>query len=129
MRCCSIVLHSDGERPDFSRMGDIIIKPATDEERPWAAMLLSESEPWIKLGITLEKCNQTCHDPEYQNYRAVNLLFYEIIKDSISKWLSYLDFGLFTVNMEPNWGLGKFKENFGARGILRDTFYLNLEQK
>lgn len=66
------------------------------------------------------------HDPLYQNYRAVNLLFYEIMKDAISKGFSYLDFGLFTVNMEPNWGLGRFKENFGARGILRDTFYLDL---
>ncbi len=63
---------------------------------------------------------------EYQNYRAVNLLFYGIIKDAIRRGMSFLDFGLFTVNMEPNWGLGKFKENFGARGILRDTFYLDL---
>jgi hypothetical protein len=66
------------------------------------------------------------HNPEYQNYRAVNLLFYTIIKDAIKRGLSYLDFGLFTVNMDPNWGLGRFKENFGARGILRDTFYLDL---
>ena len=64
---------------------------------------------------------------EYQQYRAVNNLFYTIIKDAIHRGLSYLDFGLFTVNMDPNWGLGKFKENFGARGILRDTFYLDLK--
>jgi hypothetical protein len=24
--------------------------------------------------------------------------------------------------MDPNWGLGRFKENFGSRGIFRDTF-------
>jgi len=64
---------------------------------------------------------------EYQQYRAVNYLFYSIIKDAVKKGLSYLDFGLFTVNMDPNWGLGKFKENFGARGILRDSFYLDLK--
>jgi hypothetical protein len=63
----------------------------------------------------------------YQQYRAVNYLFYTIIKDAVRRGLSYLDFGLFTVNMDPNWGLGKFKENFGARGILRDTFYLDLK--
>jgi len=63
---------------------------------------------------------------EYQNYRSVNLLFYEIIKDAIRRGLSFLDFGLFTVNMDPNWGLGRFKENFGARGILRDTFFLDI---
>ena len=67
------------------------------------------------------------YNPEYQEYRAVNLLFHSIIKDSINKGLDYLDFGLFTVNMEPNWGLGRFKESFGARGILRDTFYLDLK--
>jgi hypothetical protein len=67
------------------------------------------------------------HNPEYQQYRAVNYLFYSIMKDSIRQGLNYLDFGLFTVNMDPNWGLGKFKENFGARGILRDTFYLDLD--
>jgi hypothetical protein len=62
------------------------------------------------------------HDQLYQQYRAVNLLFHHITSDAVSRGLKYLDFGLFTVNMEPNWGLGKFKENFGARGILRDTF-------
>ncbi|MEO8514470.1 MAG: GNAT family N-acetyltransferase [Ignavibacteria bacterium] len=67
------------------------------------------------------------HNPEYQQYRAVNLLFYTIMKDAINRGLSFLDFGLFTVNMEPNWGLGKFKESFGARGILRDSFYLDLK--
>jgi hypothetical protein len=64
---------------------------------------------------------------EYQQYRAVNYLFYTIIRDAVRRGLSYLDFGLFTVNMDPNWGLGKFKENFGARGILRDTFFLDLK--
>ncbi|MCI0450579.1 MAG: GNAT family N-acetyltransferase [Chlorobi bacterium] len=68
------------------------------------------------------------HNQEFQQYRAVNLLFYTIIKDAISRGLRFLDFGLFTVNMDPNWGLGKFKESFGARGILRDTFYLDLIQ-
>jgi hypothetical protein len=38
----------------------------------------------------------------------------------------FLDFGIFTVNMDPNWGLGRFKENFGARGIFRDTFYKDI---
>jgi len=66
------------------------------------------------------------HNQEFQQYRAVNLLFYTIIKDAVSRGLKFLDFGLFTVNMEPNWGLGKFKENFGARGIMRDSMYLDL---
>ncbi len=66
------------------------------------------------------------HDEEYQEYRAVNLLFYEIMKHYQDEGYKFLDFGIFTVNMDPNWGLGRFKENFGARGIFRDTFYKDL---
>jgi len=66
------------------------------------------------------------HDEDYQEYRAVNLLFYEIMKRSHDERFKFLDFGIFTVNMDPNWGLGRFKENFGARGIFRDSFYKEL---
>jgi len=66
------------------------------------------------------------HDEEYQEYRAVNLLFYEIMKRYQDEGYKFLDFGIFTVNMDPNWGLGRFKENFGARGIFRDTFYKDI---
>jgi lipid II:glycine glycyltransferase (peptidoglycan interpeptide bridge formation enzyme) len=66
------------------------------------------------------------HDEAYQEYRPVNLIFYEIMKQYQQEGFRFLDFGIFTVNMEPNWGLGRFKENFGARGIFRDTFYKDL---
>lgn len=66
------------------------------------------------------------HDEDYQKYRPVNLLFYEIMKRYKEEGYKFLDFGIFTVNMEPNWGLGRFKENFGSRGIFRDTFYKEL---
>jgi CelD/BcsL family acetyltransferase involved in cellulose biosynthesis len=66
------------------------------------------------------------HDEDYQEYRPVNTLFYEIMKQSSREGFDYLDFGIFTVNMEPNWGLARFKENFGSRGIFRDTFYCDL---
>lgn len=66
------------------------------------------------------------HLQEYQHLRAVNLLFYEIIKWCQAKEFKYLDFGIFTVDMEPNFGLGRFKENFGASGVFRDTFELML---
>jgi hypothetical protein len=62
------------------------------------------------------------HDDAFQEYRAVNLLFATIMEESAKQGFSYLDFGIFTVNMDPNWGLGRFKENFGSRGIFRDTF-------
>lgn len=66
------------------------------------------------------------HDEKYQEFRAVNLLFREIMKRAAAEGFTWLDFGIFTVNMEPNWGLARFKENFGARGIFRDTFVKDL---
>ena len=67
------------------------------------------------------------HDEKYQEYRSVNLLFKEIIEDSIHREFKYLDYGIFTVNMEPNFGLARFKESFGANGIFRDTFAIDLK--
>lgn len=51
-------------------MENLKISPASEEERDWAAGLLSLSEPWITLGVTIEKCLKTCHDPEYRIYVA-----------------------------------------------------------
>lgn len=65
------------------------------------------------------------HNEDYQEYRPVNLLFYEIMKRYQEEGFKFLDFGLFTVNMDPNWGLARFKENFGARGIFRDSYFLD----
>jgi len=66
------------------------------------------------------------HDNEFQVYRPVNLLFFEVLKWGRIMGFRYLDLGTFTLNMEPNWGLGRFKENFNARGFLRDTYELDL---
>ena len=64
------------------------------------------------------------HDDTYQKYRPVNLLLYEVIKWGRTQGFKYLDLGTFTLDMAPNWGLGRFKENFSARGFLRDTYQL-----
>ena len=87
----------------------------------------------MTAGVTAFLCNDRVvlafyisHDEAFQEYRPVNHLFYEIIRWSIEKGYRFLDYGIFTVNEEPNWGLGKFKESFGARGILRETFYKKL---
>lgn len=65
-------------------------------------------------------------DKTYQEYRSVNNLFYHIFQWAVQENYKFYDFGIFTVNMDPNWGLGKFKESFGARGLFRDTFELLL---
>ncbi len=79
-------------------------------------------------GVVLFVCNPRVilafyisHDQDYQQLRGVNLLFYESLKWAWKKGFQWLDLGTFTLNMEPNLGLGRFKENFGAQGYFRDT--------
>ena len=84
-------------------------------------------------GILIFICNSKValafyitHREDMQEYRSVNLLFYELIRWAIRQRLAFLDFGIFTVNMKPNWGLARFKESFGAQGVFRDTFVKKL---
>jgi hypothetical protein len=84
-------------------------------------------------GVTNFLCNDRVmlafyisHLEDYQCVRPVNHLFYHIIEWGIDHAFKYLDFGIFTVNENPNWGLGKFKESFGARGIFREYYALDL---
>ena len=64
------------------------------------------------------------HKENFQELRPLNLLFYSIFEWCIKEKIKVYDFGIFTVNGEPNMGLGRFKENFGASGIFRDTFQI-----
>ena len=66
------------------------------------------------------------HKEEFQDMRPLNLLFYKIFKWALNENIEVYDFGIFTVDGEPNMGLGRFKENFGASGIFRDTFQITL---
>jgi hypothetical protein len=66
------------------------------------------------------------HDEKHQETRALNLLFYSIFDWAIKNEFKVFDFGIFTVNEEPNFGLARFKENFGASGMFRDTFEIFL---
>ncbi len=79
-------------------------------------------------GVVMFECNERVglafyisHRESAQEVRGVNILFQEVIQWAIRKGLNYLDFGVFTVNMKPNWGLARFKESFGALGVFRDT--------
>lgn len=65
-------------------------------------------------------------DYNFQHLRPLNAIFYEIFKDCLEIGFDYYDFGLFTVDMEPNLGLAKFKESLGGTGIFRDYFELIL---
>ena len=64
------------------------------------------------------------HKQSAQRYRPLNLLFREIFRWCIERGYRWFDFGTYTLDMEPNFGLARFKESFGARGIFRDTLRL-----
>ena len=66
------------------------------------------------------------HKKQYQELRPINLLFYKIFEWAIQQQFKAFDFGIFTVNEIPNMGLARFKENFGASGVFRDTMELNI---
>ncbi|MEO0156096.1 MAG: GNAT family N-acetyltransferase [candidate division WOR-3 bacterium] len=95
---------------------DIILFGAYLKEKMVGGMVIFVTNPRVILAFYIS------HDNQYQAYRPVNLLFYEVIKWGRLRGFQYLDLGTFTLNMEPNWGLGRFKENFNARGFLRDTY-------
>jgi len=69
------------------------------------------------------------HKKQYQELRPINLLFYKIFNWAIHQQFKVFDFGIFTVNENPNMGLARFKENFGASGVFRDTMEINLLNK
>ncbi|MBL8025302.1 MAG: GNAT family N-acetyltransferase [Fibrobacteres bacterium] len=59
---------------------------------------------------------------EFQESRAVNLLYAETLL-KVKEWgHKYYELGLFSVNMQPNYGLGRFKESYGGIGLFRDYF-------
>jgi ribosomal-protein-alanine N-acetyltransferase len=44
-------------------MPDITIRDGQEADRPWAAGLLSTSEPWITLKLSYEICLRSCSSP------------------------------------------------------------------
>jgi hypothetical protein len=66
------------------------------------------------------------HNQEYNDLSPLNLLFFSMFEWAIKSNYKIYDFGIFTVDGVPNMGLGRFKENFGASGIFRDTFEIAL---
>ena len=47
------------------------VKPASYDDREWAAHLMAHSEPWITLGRTLEGCRSVCHHPDHLVFTAI----------------------------------------------------------
>ena len=66
------------------------------------------------------------HVDEFQGLRPVSLLVYEISKWAHGEGLRWFDFGTQTIDMVPREGSSRFKETFGALGVFRRTYELEL---
>lgn len=95
---------------------DIFLKAAYLNEKLIAGVVNFICNERVMLAFYISQ------DNNYQSYRPLNLLFREIMSDCRQKKYYFYDFGLFTVNMEPNWGLARFKESLGGTCIFRDCY-------
>jgi CelD/BcsL family acetyltransferase involved in cellulose biosynthesis len=66
------------------------------------------------------------HLDEYQGLRPISLLVHEITRWAHGEGLRYFDFGTQTIEMVPVEGSTRFKETFGALGVFRHTYRLDL---
>lgn len=96
----------------------IWLNAAFYKDKMIAGTIIFETNPRVALAFYIS------HDEEFKNLRPVNLLFYETLKLCYLKGFKYLDLGTFTLNMDPNFGLCRFKESLGGRGIFRDTYFI-----
>jgi hypothetical protein len=80
------------------------------------------------LNSRVINCFYIAQDYNYQQLRPLNLVFYRLIDWGMKKGCHYLDWGISTENKgsQVNYGLFRFKEEFGGRGLLRETYRLEL---
>lgn len=84
-------------------------------------------------GAVVFACNERCYytmyvvqDFAYKHLRPMNLLFFKLIEWGIAEGFRYMDLGVSTERLGRlvNWDLFRFKEGFGAHGVLRDSYRL-----
>ncbi|MCD4702583.1 MAG: GNAT family N-acetyltransferase [Candidatus Aegiribacteria sp.] len=82
-----------------------------------AGMVMFHCNPRVTLAFYIS------HDQEHQALRPVNLVYGEVIRWAKQMGYHYMDLGTFTLDMDINHGLCRFKESFSARGIFRNTLF------
>lgn len=80
------------------------------------------------LNSRVINCFYIASNQQNQQLRSLELLFYKLINWGMEHGYHYLDWGISTEHKgrKLNQGLFKFKEKFGGRGVLRETYYLDL---
>lgn len=82
----------------------------------YAGMIMFHCNPRVTLAFYIS------HNEEHQALRPVNLVYRGVIDWARKMGYHYLDLGTYTLDMEVNYGLCRFKESFSARGQFRNTF-------
>jgi hypothetical protein len=85
------------------------------EGQVMAGMVMFHCNPRVTLAFYIS------HDAAHQKLRPVNLVYREVLNWARQHGYHYLDLGTFTLDMDVNYGLCRFKESFTARGVFRDT--------
>lgn len=80
------------------------------------------------LNSRVLNCFYICHDEKFQQLRPLNLVFSTLINWGLNEGFHFVDWGISTENKGKavNQGLFRFKEGFGGRGVLRETYRLTL---
>jgi hypothetical protein len=140
------------ENPDFSKFYPVLEANLQDRHgvRPthtleelerlrglvgcdWIRQFVAVGDEGVLAGMVMFHCNPRVtlafyisHDARFQSLRPVNLVYREVIRWARDCGYRYLDLGTFTLDMQVNYGLCRFKESFSARGHFRDTLFLKL---
>lgn len=102
-----------------------------DKIRLFASFLDDE----MIAGVVIFVCNSRvlqsfyiAQDYKYQKYRPTNVAITDVMKWGQEELYEYLTLGISTEKEGTviNWGLFRFKESFGARGVLREVYSLTL---
>lgn len=80
------------------------------------------------LNSRVVNCFYICHNEDFQHLRPLNLVFSHLITWGKENDFHYVDWGISTENKGKavNSGLFNFKEGFGGRGTLRETYRITL---
>lgn len=80
------------------------------------------------LNSRVINCFYIAQDYNFQQLRPLNLVFNRLISWGAEKGYRYLDWGISTEDKGRlvNHGLFRYKEEFGGRGLLRETYRLEL---
>lgn len=98
-----------------------------DRIRLFASFLNGEMIAGVVVFVCNSKVIQSFYiaqDYEYQRYRPTNAAINQVMKWGRKAGNDYLTLGISTEKGGKviNWGLFRFKESFGARGVLRETY-------